>query len=191
MAASTEFSFEMSRTASARPAPTPARRPKLRPVPSYARPLTVDRCLEVDLQVIADHRGDLVVAELGRHLPFPVRRMYSLVRVPGGAERGGHAHLELEQLMFVLSGGLDLVLDDGVRRQTFRLEDPEKGVYIRPMVWRELKAFAPGTVCVVLASEVYDEGDYIRDYGEFKRETLTRGYGPVNSGVFKVGDFTG
>ncbi|MGF1468347.1 MAG: FdtA/QdtA family cupin domain-containing protein [Sandaracinaceae bacterium] len=166
----------------------PARRvPVPRPIPGYARPTGVDRCFEIDLQRFGDRRGDLVVAEVGRHLPFVVQRMYALVGVPEGAERGGHAHRALEQVMVVLSGGLDLVLDDGVTRKTLRVDDPTRAIYLRPMVWRELEAFAPNTVCMVLASEVYDEGDYLRDYEAFQEElSAWRGAAPRTSGVFAV-----
>lgn len=156
--------------------PAARKAPHLAPVPSYARPLDVRRAMEVDLSVIRDQRGDLVVAELGKHLPFIARRMYSLVRVPEGEARGGHAHKELEQLLFVLHGALDLVLDDGVTQQRVRLDDPEKAIYLRPMVWRELEHFAPGTVCVVLASEVYDESDYLRSYDAYRDELAALGW---------------
>lgn len=137
------------------------------PLPTLGEPTSVARVSLVDLQRITDGRGDLLVAELGEHMPFSVRRMYALLNIPEGSERGGHAHRQLSQLMVVLSGSLDLIVDDGVRRERIRLGENGRAVHIRPMVWRELGAFSAGTVCVVLASEIYDEADYIRDYREF------------------------
>lgn len=137
---------------------------------SAGTPTSVARVSLVDLQRITDARGDLLIAQLGDHMPFTVRRMYALLNVPENSERGGHAHRELSQLLVVLSGSLDLIVDDGARRQRIRLGEDSRAVHIRPMVWRELAAFSEGTVCVVLASEVYDEADYIRDYREFVDE---------------------
>ncbi|MGE0785389.1 MAG: FdtA/QdtA family cupin domain-containing protein [Sandaracinaceae bacterium] len=147
--------------------------------PAFGTPTAVERVSLVELAKISDKRGDLVVAELDRHVPFLVERMYALLNVPEGEERGGHAHKELEQLLVVLSGSLELTVDDGESRQRYALDSNTWGIYIRPMVWRELHAFAPNTVCVVLASAVYDESDYLRDYDAFKDELAARGLGPT------------
>lgn len=167
-----------------------------RPVlpPPFGEPTGVQRVSTIDLQRIGDRRGDLVVAELERHVPFVTKRMYALINVPEGAERGGHSHKALQQVLVVLSGCLDLVVDDGMQRRTLRLDDAARAVYLRPMVWRELRAFAPGTVCVVLASELYDEADYIRDYHDFHRELRARGlYEPdpsiEESGIQRIDRF--
>lgn len=149
-------------------------RPKGSIPPPFGRPTAVRRVSLVDTQTIRDSRGDLVVAELDAHVPFLVERMYSLVRVPEGADRGGHAHKELEQVLIVLSGGLELVVDDGERRQSLFLDETTSAVYIRPMVWRELRRFRPNTVCAVLASATYDEADYLRDYEGFLDELEAR-----------------
>lgn len=143
--------------------------------PPFGTPTGVARVSRVALQHIRDHRGDLVVAELGHHLPFLCRRMYALVNVPAGAERGGHSHRDLEQVLVVLSGRLTLTVDDGVRREAIELDGDADAVYLRPMVWRELSDFEPNTVCVVLASDGYDEADYIRTYDVFSNELDARG----------------
>ncbi len=157
--------------------------------PPFGEPTGVRRVSFVELQKIGDARGDLVVAELDKHVPFLVERMYALVNVPSNADRGGHAHKELEQVLVVLSGGFELVVDDGAHRQSIFLDEQTRGVYLRPMVWRELRRFRPGTVCVVLASSVYEEGDYLRDYDSFKAELRARGLdrpSPASSGVHRL-----
>lgn len=123
----------------------------------------------IDLPVISDPRGDLTFVEGERHLPFPIARVYYLYNVPVDAERGGHAHKRLEQVIFALSGSFRITVDDGQRRQEFWLRDPRRGLYISRMIWREMDAFSQGAVCMVLASMPYDEGDYIRDYSQFPR----------------------
>jgi hypothetical protein len=123
----------------------------------------------VDLPVIADRRGDLTFVEGGRHLPFDIRRVYYLYNVPVDAERGGHAHKELEQVIFALSGSFRVLVEDGSGRQEFTLRNPRQGLYVRNLVWREMDQFSQGAVCMVLASLPYDESDYIRDYATFRR----------------------
>ena len=105
--------------------------------------------------------------EGGRHVPFEIKRVYYLYDVPGGAERGGHAHRELEQLIIAMSGSFDVVLDDGYIRQRFHLNRSYYGLYIRTMIWREIDNFSSGSVCMALASNYYDEADYYRDYQDF------------------------
>jgi len=129
----------------------------------------IDRCRLIELPRITDPRGDLTFIEAGRHVGFEVKRVYYLYNVPGGAERGGHAHRRLEQLIVAMSGVFDVTLDDGSVRKTIALTRPYQGLYICPMVWRELSNFSPAAVCMVLASTWYDEGDYYRDYQEFLR----------------------
>jgi dTDP-4-dehydrorhamnose 3,5-epimerase-like enzyme len=121
----------------------------------------------VDLPRIRDPRGNLTFVEAGRHIPFQIARVYYLYDVPGGAERGGHAHKELEQLVIAMSGSFDVALDDGTSKKRVHLNRSYFGLWIRPMVWREVDNFSSGSVCMVLASRPYDEEDYHRDYWNF------------------------
>lgn len=129
----------------------------------------------ISLPVIHDPRGDLTFIEGGRHVPFEIRRVYYLYNVPVDSERGGHAHYELEQVIFALSGSFRITVDDGCSRSEYWLRDPRTGLHISRMIWREMDAFSQGAVCMVLASQPYDEADYIRDYDDFLRES---GRGP-------------
>lgn len=122
----------------------------------------------IQLPKIADHRGNLTFLECNRHVPFEIRRVYYLYDVPSGAERGGHAHRELRQLLIALAGSFDVVLDDGKQRNRLTLNRPDKGLVIGSMIWREIDNFSAGAVCLVLASHEYDEADYYRDYQEFR-----------------------
>lgn len=128
----------------------------------------------IDLPVVSDPRGDLTFVEGERHIPFPIRRVYYLYNVPVDAERGGHAHKELEQVVFALSGSFRITIDDGACKSEYWLRDPRKGLYINRLIWREMDSFSQGAVCMVLASQVYDEGDYYRDYEEFRAEARRR-----------------
>ena len=128
----------------------------------------IENCNIIDLPKIADPRGNLTFIEGGdRHIPFDIQRVYYLYDVPGGAERGGHAHKQLRQLIIAVAGSFDIVIDDGHNRTTVTLNRPYQGLYVTPMIWREINNFSSGAVCMVLASELYDEGDYYRDYDEF------------------------
>lgn len=127
----------------------------------------IDRCRIIELPKIADPRGNLTFVEGGQHIPFDIQRVYYLYDVPGGAERGGHAHKALQQLIIAMSGSFDVVLDDGHHKQRFHLNRSYVGLYVCPMIWRELDNFSSGSVCMVLASNRYDESDYYRDYAEF------------------------
>jgi len=121
----------------------------------------------VELPKISDPRGNLTFIEGGNHVPFNIKRVYYLYDVPGGAERGGHAHKELSQLIIAMSGSFDVLIDDGKEKQRFHLNRSYQGLYICPMIWRELDNFSSGSVCMVLASNYYDESDYYRDYKTF------------------------
>ncbi|APX14029.1 sugar 3,4-ketoisomerase [Tateyamaria omphalii] len=121
----------------------------------------------IDLPIVSDPRGDLTFMEGGRHVPFDIRRVYYLYNVPVDSERGGHAHRELEQVIFALSGSFRMKIDDGTTQADVWLRNPRKGLYIKNMVWREMDNFSQGAVCMVLASHFYDEADYYRDYSEF------------------------
>ena len=128
---------------------------------------TVNDCKLIDLPKIQDPRGNLTFVEGGQHIPFDIRRVYYLYDVPGGSERGGHAHLALHQFVIAMSGSFDIVLDDGFEKRRVHLNRSYLGLYLPPMTWRELDNFSSGSVCMVLASEVYAESDYLRDYSEF------------------------
>ncbi|QDV65934.1 TDP-4-oxo-6-deoxy-alpha-D-glucose-3,4-oxoisomerase [Crateriforma conspicua] len=128
----------------------------------------------VDLTKITDHRGNLTFVEALTHVPFKIKRVYYLYDVPGGADRGGHAHKELQQLMIAVSGSFDVTLDDGKQKQTVHLNRPYQGLFVGQMTWREMSNFSSGSVCLVLASTEYDESDYYRDYDEFLAALSTR-----------------
>jgi dTDP-4-dehydrorhamnose 3,5-epimerase-like enzyme len=127
-------------------------------------------CRIIDLPKIADARGNLTFIEGGRHVPFDIKRVYYLYDVPGGAERGAHGHRRLQQLIVAMSGSCDVILDDGFAKKTFHLNRSYYGLYVTPMMWREITNFSSGAVLMVLASEFYDAGDYFRDYPQFLAE---------------------
>jgi len=124
-------------------------------------------CQVIELPKIHDPRGNLTFVEGGRQIPFDIRRVYYLYDVPGGSERGGHAHLALHQFVIAMSGSFDIILDDGFDKKRVHLNRSYVGLYMPPMIWRELDNFSSGSVCMVLASEVYDEADYLRNYSEY------------------------
>lgn len=128
---------------------------------------SIELCRTVDLPKISDPRGNLTFIEGRNHVPFDIRRVYYLYDVPGGAERGGHAHKALHQLIIAMSGSFDVVLDDGRKKKRINLNRSYSGLYVCPMIWRELDNFSSGSVCMVLASNYYDEEDYYRDYDTF------------------------
>jgi dTDP-4-dehydrorhamnose 3,5-epimerase-like enzyme len=128
----------------------------------------VERCRLIELPVVHNPQGNLTFIEGQRHVPFEVARVYYLYDVPEGAVRGGHAHRELEQLILPIGGSFDVVVDDGSAERRFHLDDPRVGLYLPTLIWRELERFSAGSFCVVLASAYYDEGDYFRDYEEFR-----------------------
>ena len=121
----------------------------------------------IDLPVVSDPRGDLTFIEGDSHVPFSIKRVYYLYNVPVDSERGGHAHKKLEQVIFALSGSFRVVTDNGSEKQEHWLRDPRKGLYVNRLIWREMDSFSQGAVCMVLASEKYDESDYYRSYSDF------------------------
>ena len=129
--------------------------------------MSIEVCKIIDLPKIHDPRGNLTFIEGGRHIPFDIQRVYYLYDVPCGAERGGHAHKGLHQLIIAMSGSFDVVLDDGRNKKRIHLNRSYCGLYVCPMMWRELDNFSSGAVCMVIASNCYDESDYYRDYEEF------------------------
>lgn len=136
--------------------------------------MSVARCQIINLPKISDPRGNLTFVEANRHIPFNFSRIYYLYDVPGGSERGGHAHKNLHQFMIAMSGSFDVLLDDGKNKRKVSLNRSHYGLYICPMIWRELDNFSSGAVCMVIASEYYDEADYIRNYDQFLKEASSR-----------------
>lgn len=131
----------------------------------------------ITLDKIHDPRGNLTVIEsAGDHVPFDVRRVYYLYDVPAGAERGGHSHRACHEVLIAISGSFDVTLDNGDERRTVTLNRPYTALHIVPGIWRTLDNFSSGAVCLVLASDHYDENDYVRDYGEFKLLAASRTY---------------
>lgn len=128
---------------------------------------TVESCRVIDLPKITDASGNLTFVEGNRHVPFDVKRVFYLYDVPTGESRGAHAHREQHQFLICLSGSFDVELDDGRTRTTVHLNRPWKGLHIPPMIWAAEVNFDPNSVCLVLASDVYDEADYIRSYDDF------------------------
>ena len=131
----------------------------------------IDQCRIIEFPVVTDPRGNLTFIENSRHIPFDIQRVYYLYDVPGGASRAGHAHKELQQVLVAMSGSFDVTVDDGANKRTFHLNRSYYGLYICPMVWREIDNFSSGSVCMALASLPYDEADYYRDYDDFLAST--------------------
>lgn len=129
--------------------------------------MDIENASIITLPKIFDPRGNLTYIEGGKHIPFDIRRIFYLYDVPGGESRGGHSLKRTSQLIIAASGSFDVVLDDGLEQKRFFLNRSYYGLYIPPMVWRELENFSSGSVCLVVASEVYDEDDYFRKYENF------------------------
>ncbi len=120
----------------------------------------------ISVPKIADVRGNLAVIE-NETLPFEIKRVYYLFDIPSGAERGGHSHIEQHEFLVALSGSFDVLIDDGISQRTVTLNKPDNGLHICAGIWRSLHNFSAGSVCLVIASGVFDESDYIREYSEF------------------------
>ena len=129
--------------------------------------MTLADCKIIQLPVIHDPRGNLTFIESENHIPFEIRRVYYLYDVPGGATRAGHGHKVLQQLMIAMSGSFDVELDDVTEKKKYDLNRSSNGLYIPQMIWRDIDNFSSGSVCMVLASEHFQESDYYRDYEEF------------------------
>ena len=132
------------------------------------RDTTVYDCTVIEMDKHhSDRKGNITVVENMKTVPFAVKRAYYLYDVPAGESRAGHAHKELNQLIIAAGGSFDLCLDDGNVKRTYTLNQPNIGLLIVPGIWRELNNFSSGATCLVLASQIYDENDYIRDYSQF------------------------
>jgi hypothetical protein len=136
------------------------------------RESTIDDCRTITLPHLRDRHGSATEAVPREGVPFDIPRVYYLYDVPGGARRGGHAHRELEQIVLAVAGAFDLLLDDGRRARSIRLDRAHSGMFIATGIWRELLNFSSGAICLVLASAPYDEADYVRDYDAFRHEKL-------------------
>ena len=134
----------------------------------------------IDLPRIYDPRGNLTVVEQLKEVPFDIKRVYWTYDVPGGESRGGHAHNKCQSFIIAVSGSFTVRLDDGHRHETYHLNHPYQGLLINTGVWRTLEDFSSGAVCLALASELFDENDYIREYDDFIRyvEDKEKGKGP-------------
>lgn len=121
----------------------------------------------IDIPKITDTRGNLSVIE-NETIPYPIKRVYYLYDVPSDSYRGGHSHKEQSEFLIAISGSFSVVLDNGIEKKTITLNKPNKGLLIKPGIWRELDNFSSGSVCLVLASDTFSELDYLRDYNDFK-----------------------
>lgn len=129
--------------------------------------MSIENCKLIDLPKITDPRGNLSVIEGGVQIPFDIKRVFYLYDVPTGADRGAHAHKALHQFLICLSGSFDVSIDDGFEKETIHLNRPWQGLHIPPMIWAAEINFDPGSVCLVMASDRYDESDYYRNYDDF------------------------
>lgn len=121
----------------------------------------------MELPTVTDPRGALTFMETERHVPFEIKRVFYIYGVPAGESRGVHAHRRLHQVLICLSGGFEVAVDDGRSREVHRLDRPSQGLYVPPLIWTSMSKFDPGTVCLVLTSDYYDESDHVLDYSLF------------------------
>ena len=131
--------------------------------------MSIDQCSIINLPKITDPRGNLTFVEGERHIPFVIKRVFYLYDVPGGADRAGHALKKCHQFLIAMSGSFDVVVYDGKEKERFHLNRSYYGLHLPPMFWREMDNFSSGSVCLVLASERYDEKDYFREYRKYLR----------------------
>jgi len=130
---------------------------------------TVFDCSLLHLGKINNRAGNITPVENHVHVPFDVKRVYYLYDIPGGESRAAHGHKELEQLIVAASGSFDITINDGINKRTIQLNRPYFGLHILPGIWRDISNFSSGAICLVLASTLYDEKDYLRDFEEFKQ----------------------
>ena len=129
--------------------------------------VTVDDCRIIDLGKHSFPSGNLTVAQSMEHLPFAIKRVFYLYDIPGGESRGAHAHKQCHQFLVAVSGAFEVAMDDGENTKVVRLDRPYYGLHVPPGIWAAEQNFSSGSVCLVLASELYDPDDYVRDYDEF------------------------
>jgi len=134
--------------------------------------MSINLCKLIDLPKVIDSRGILTIIESEYAVPFEIKRVYFLNDVPLGAQRGVHAHKELQQVIIAINGSFDVILDDGKNSKKVHLNKPYQGLYLCPMIWRELNNFSQGAVCLVLASNHYSKEDYYFNYDEFNKHCL-------------------
>lgn len=134
--------------------------------------MSINLCKLIDLPKVIDSRGVLTIIESEYAVPFEIKRVYFLNDVPLGAQRGVHAHKELQQVIIAINGSFDVILDDGKNSKKVHLNKPYQGLYLCPMIWRELNNFSQGAVCLVLASNHYSKEDYYFNYAEFNKHCL-------------------
>ena len=132
--------------------------------------MTVKDCKLLKLPKVASEAGSISFVQSITHVPFNIQRIYYLYDLPEQAARGAHGHKKLQQLIIAVAGAFDFIVDDGYEKKTFRLNRPDEGLYVTPMIWRDLCNFEPNSVCLVLASELYDEDDYYRNYDNFLKD---------------------
>jgi dTDP-4-dehydrorhamnose 3,5-epimerase-like enzyme len=132
--------------------------------------MTINDVKFIELPKFLDERGNLSFIEGNNHIPFKIERTYMIYDVPGGEIRGGHAYIKLNEFIVALSGSFDIVLDDGKEKKTYSLNRSYFGLYIPNMIWRSLENFSTNALCMILASEKYDEEDYLRDYDDFQKK---------------------
>ena len=130
---------------------------------------TIYDCSIIEFKKIKSRNGNLTPLESGNEIPFKIKRVFYLYDIPGGEDRGAHSHKKCHQIIIAASGSFDVMLDDGVNRKTVNLNRPFYGLHIPPGIWAAERSFSSGAICLVLASENYDEKDYIRKYNEFKK----------------------
>jgi glyoxylate utilization-related uncharacterized protein len=129
--------------------------------------MSVEQCRIINLPKIQDPRGNLTFIEGNNHIPFETKRVFYLYDVPGGSNRAGHALKKCQQFLVAMSGSFDVIVNDGISKQTYHLNRSYYGLYLPPLTWREIDNFSSGSVCMAIASELYDESGYYRDYQDF------------------------
>ena len=134
----------------------------------------VDNCKVIELPKKSDPKGNLTFIEEDNHIPFQIKRVFYIYDIPTAESRGAHAHHKLEQFLICVAGSFDVEVDDGYDKKKFHLNRPWQGLYIPPLIWASERNFDPGSVCLILVSDFYDEKDYIRDYADFLKITCGR-----------------
>ena len=131
--------------------------------------MSISECRLINLPKITNSRGNLTYIEENNQIPFEIKRMYYCYDTPTGIDRGGHVHKNLHQLIIAIGGSFDVILDDGFERISFHLDEPNLGLYVPSMIWHELNNFTPGTICLVIVSELYTKEVTVNSYETFKK----------------------